>query len=59
MADLTIIAAAGDNPEYGLPGVSMRGRITQNSIVIGASTLLQIFDDRVDLRSSTWATRAW
>ena len=59
MADLTIIAAAGDNPNYGLPGVSSRSRQQQKSLDLGTVSLLQIFDDRQDIRDSAWASRAW
>ncbi|KAH7084196.1 heterokaryon incompatibility protein-domain-containing protein [Paraphoma chrysanthemicola] len=58
-ADLTIVAAAGDNPNYGLPGVSTRRRQQQRTLDLGTSTMVEIIDDRADIRKSAWASRAW
>ncbi|KAH7071908.1 heterokaryon incompatibility protein-domain-containing protein, partial [Paraphoma chrysanthemicola] len=58
-ADLTIVAAAGETPNYGLPGVGGRRRLQQKILELGASTLVEIFDDRADIRTSAWASRAW
>lgn len=59
-AELTIIAAAGDNAEYGLPGVSNRQRSQQTQIKIGkhhyVSTTIQ---PSYFLNTSTYQTRAW
>jgi hypothetical protein len=59
-ASLVIIAAAGDDPEYGLPGVGSRARTPQQSIKLEDCTLLQIFPepDR-ELEGSTWLSRGW
>ncbi|KAH8723619.1 heterokaryon incompatibility protein-domain-containing protein [Phaeosphaeriaceae sp. PMI808] len=59
MADLTIIAAAGNSPDYGLPGVGPRERLQQKSVQLATTTLVQIIDDRHDIRESAWASRAW
>lgn len=59
MADLTIVAAAGNDPNYGLPGVGRRTRQQQKSLDLGIATLVEIFDDRADIRKSAWALRAW
>ncbi|EEU37354.1 uncharacterized protein NECHADRAFT_86266 [Fusarium vanettenii 77-13-4] len=61
-ASLTIIAAAGQDPEYGLPGVGSRGRNEQPAVRIGCgdvelrSTMRHPHDT---IRSSKWSTRAW
>jgi hypothetical protein len=61
-AALVIIAAAGSDPSYGLPGVSVRPRHPQRRIKMGDWTLVE-FRDRGQLQSSikesTWAKRAW
>ena len=59
-AQLTIIAAAGSDPEYGLPGVGerLRPRYISESI---AGRLLHVVppDPNQRLKESTWMTRAW
>lgn len=44
-AALTIIAAAGDSPDYGLPGVSSRRRTPQPDIQIGTHRLVSTMPD--------------
>ncbi|KAI3327305.1 HET-domain-containing protein [Xylariaceae sp. AK1471] len=57
---LTIIAASGDNPSYGLPGVSKRSRTKHPSVTIKNTTLVPLLSDGADnLRRSTWNTRRW
>jgi hypothetical protein len=57
---LTIIAAAGQDAGYGLPGVGNRQRIQQQSVKLSDATLVQIFPHASqDLLGSKWATRAW
>ncbi|KAK6376572.1 hypothetical protein LTS17_007167 [Exophiala oligosperma] len=59
-ADLVIVAAAGDDIEYGLPGVGSRKRTQQPFATVGkdvfASTLTD-FDSM--LYTSPWWKRAW
>jgi hypothetical protein len=55
---LTLIACAGAGPQYGLPGVS-RSRTACPTIRIGNSHYLQMLPTVHDIRSSTWASRAW
>ncbi|KAH8685462.1 heterokaryon incompatibility protein-domain-containing protein [Tricladium varicosporioides] len=57
---LTIIAAAGDSPDYGLPGVGSRDRVTQPSLCLGERKLIStLHDPRYDIAKSTWMSRAW
>jgi hypothetical protein len=59
-ASLVIIAAAGDDPEYGLPGVGPRARMPQQSIKLEGCTLLQTFTEiERELHGSTWLSRGW
>jgi len=59
-AELTIVAAAGANDRYGLPGVSTRSRTLQRKEIIGTVNLLQIPPHTSHtLRSSVWAGRGW
>jgi hypothetical protein len=58
-AELTIVAAAGGDAHYGLPGISTRARSTQHSLNLGDIRLVQIFPDTNSLESSTWSSRAW
>ena len=59
-ARATIIAAAGSDADYGLPGVSTRARIKQPRIRIGDYTLWSsMTDPRKIVREGTWMTRAW
>jgi hypothetical protein len=59
-SEITIIAAAGKDPAYGLPGVSSRHRQRQPQVKIGkyllASSLLDIHSTAV---KSHWNTRGW
>lgn len=58
-AQLTIIAAAGDDPTYGLPGVGShsRGYVSYESVDQFSLTAVTTLD--VDLAQSQWASRAW
>ncbi|KAI8941736.1 hypothetical protein NX059_002941 [Plenodomus lindquistii] len=59
-SQLTIIAVAGDNAQYGLPGVSTRLRRMQGQYrATDKTSLVEIFSPDQDLSSSTWASRAW
>ncbi|KAH7370177.1 heterokaryon incompatibility protein-domain-containing protein [Rhexocercosporidium sp. MPI-PUGE-AT-0058] len=58
-SQLTIIAAAGDDPSYGLPGVGNQRRQQQSEAQIGQSYLRGI--QRIDqlVNSSRWNSRGW
>lgn len=59
-SQLTIIAAACDNPYQGLPGVSVRRRTGQRSIDLRDGLLVQVLPHAsCDLLNSTWASRGW
>ncbi|KAH7397632.1 heterokaryon incompatibility protein-domain-containing protein [Cadophora sp. MPI-SDFR-AT-0126] len=62
-AELTIIAAAGDNPTYGLPGVCERERKPHNLTTcakIGRNFLISLDPYLTSLLAGTkWETRAW
>ncbi|KAK3343095.1 heterokaryon incompatibility protein-domain-containing protein [Neurospora tetraspora] len=57
---LTIIAAAGDGPEYGLPGVSSRSRIAQVGVQINEEISLILYEPPTNhIIDSKWNTRGW
>ena len=59
-AALTIIAAAGKDSDYGLPGVSDRKRTVQGSLVVGDDVYIRTFPYMsVTIGASQWATRGW
>ncbi|KAH7019581.1 heterokaryon incompatibility protein-domain-containing protein [Ilyonectria destructans] len=59
-AELTIIAAAGADGSYGLPGVSSRPRKQQPMAFSGRYQITwSTADPREAIRSSTWSTRGW
>ncbi|KAI0203656.1 HET-domain-containing protein [Astrocystis sublimbata] len=59
-AAITIVAAAGSDAEYGLPGVGSRHRTKQPRIEIGGYTLWSSMSDpRTVVSNSAWVTRAW
>ncbi|KAI9150560.1 HET-domain-containing protein [Paramyrothecium foliicola] len=58
-AQLTLVAAAGDGPEHGLPGVSPR-LLCQPSAKVGKHVLVSTLNDPVaSIRQSRWSTRGW
>ncbi|EXL42446.1 hypothetical protein FOCG_14911 [Fusarium oxysporum f. sp. radicis-lycopersici 26381] len=60
-ADLTIIAAAGDGPDYGLPGISTP-RVSAPSVDLrlGAHRLVSTGRSAQEaVRNTRWASRAW
>ncbi|KAI0847401.1 HET-domain-containing protein [Daldinia vernicosa] len=58
-AEITIIAAAGTDPTYGLPGIS-RPRKQQSSEVINGVIILGGLPHPGDqLKESAWASRGW
>jgi hypothetical protein len=58
-AELVIIAAAGDGPSYGLPGVS-RVRRPQRFVKSGEYALVETIPNTcTDIQTTPWARRAW
>lgn len=59
-AALTIIAAAGNDPSCGLPGVNGKQRALQKTLVLGGKTLVSSLPTGgYAIRNSTWNTRGW
>jgi hypothetical protein len=58
-AELIIIAAAGSDPQYGLPGVSTTVRHGTSIDTFSHGTLLSWNVDPSDIERSHWATRGW
>jgi hypothetical protein len=59
-AVVTVVAVAGENPEYGLPGVSHTQRCKQPIAVMGKYHLLSLPQSpQQDILSSKWASRGW
>ena len=62
---LTIIAAAGEGPEHGLPGVSERRRVEQLTVQVdalaeGNGISLALYDrPKLTIMDSKWYTRGW
>lgn len=58
-AFLTVFAAAGNNSNYGLPGVGRTPRVPQPRIVLGDIILIANEVSKYAVRDSTWMTRGW
>ena len=60
-ADITIIAAAGEDEDFGLPGVSKPSRTTQPVAVIddSLSVISSMRDPHSSIQGSRWWTRGW
>jgi hypothetical protein len=58
-AQLTIVAAAGNDSHYGLPGVGSRSRIDGRHVRIGNTKLVQLLRPGSDFEKSPWWNRAW
>lgn len=58
-AELTLIAAAGADPRFGLPGVSTTPRIKSRSIRLSHGALDIIPDPCNEIRKTVWASRGW
>lgn len=59
-AYLTIIAAAGDTPNYGLPGVGTRKRQPQPHGMVQGHMLISTLPDPIyAIKRSKWSQRAW
>ena len=59
-AQVTIIAAAGSDPTYGLPGVSTRPRTPQQIIPVGTRRLVRtLVNPAQHIKAARWSTRGW
>ncbi|CZR67558.1 uncharacterized protein PAC_17457 [Phialocephala subalpina] len=59
-AQVTIIACAGEDPTYGLPGIGYRKRHPQACENVGKHLMVSALrDPREFIENSTWSTRAW
>ncbi len=60
-AEFTIVAAAGSDATYGLPGSSTKPRSTQPEVQIGlgAHLISAMSDPRALIQKSVWSTRGW
>lgn len=60
IASICIIAAAGDGPDYGLPGVNGTLRSVQPMLTLGHHILISgLTPAKRLLQSSKWASRGW
>ncbi|KAH7082095.1 heterokaryon incompatibility protein-domain-containing protein [Paraphoma chrysanthemicola] len=57
-AYVVIIACAGADPHYGLPGIS-RARLSSPCLDTGSNGYLQMIPTIHDVTNSVWSTRAW
>lgn len=59
-AELTLIAAAGQDKHHGLPGVTSTKRLQQDILRLEDATILTTGPDPVkNIQQSKWWTRAW
>jgi hypothetical protein len=59
-AYLTIVAAAGEGPNHGLPGAGKRTRSRQPQAVVGKYQLISSLPDAVrTIKLSKWSQRGW
>lgn len=59
-AELTIIASAGNDPEFGLPGIISRARYGQHMATVGDFDIMQTLrHPHITIQSSRWSTRGW
>ena len=59
-AEITMIAAAGKDPRYGLPGVGRRHRASQPCAKIGEHFLVSALDDlSYCIQDPPWRSRGW
>lgn len=56
---LTIIAAAGDDPHHGLPGIGTTPRKSQPACPVGPRSLVFVPFAKNDIMSTTWNSRGW
>jgi hypothetical protein len=59
-AEITIVAAAGYDPAYGLPGVGLKSRIPQPAVKVQGKLLLSSLPNPMEeINASKWMERAW
>lgn len=58
-AEVTIIAAVGHTPDYGLPGVSDTSRKPQQQVSMGGHAFISIRSLKGEKEKSKWWTRGW
>lgn len=59
-AEVTLVAAAGQDPNFGLPGVSLTPRAHQLRAEVGKHTLAFLWSDPKNIiEKSVWISRAW
>lgn len=60
-ADLTIVAAAGNGPKHGLPGISLPRRVPMpwGQVVGSVALVLTTVSVVEEVYNTTWAYRAW
>jgi hypothetical protein len=59
-AEFTIIAAAGEDPSFGLPGVGLTARLPQPCVKVGRQRLTSsMVNPRIELENSKWMKRGW
>ncbi|KAM5360402.1 hypothetical protein ACJZ2D_013781 [Fusarium nematophilum] len=58
-AEITIIAAAGNGPSHGLPGVQSQSRLPQCRVEVGGHVLQSLTSPQLAILKSTWWTRGW
>ncbi len=60
MAEATIVAAAGEDASFGLPGVGNTPRLLQPRAIIGKQLLVSLLPDpRLIIKQSRWMIRGW
>jgi len=59
-ARLTLVAAAGEDSSYGLPGIGTKGRLPMESLTIDNITITSMPPHLfTQISRSTWAKRGW
>lgn len=58
-AELTIVVAAGDDPHFGIPGVSTTPRRSVSLPLVGDFLFFALDHQEQALRNSHWNSRAW
>ena len=56
---LTVVAAAGSDPRYGLPGIGATPRERQPCVKVGDKTLIYTPYVRKEILNSKWNSRGW
>ncbi|KAF2185577.1 HET-domain-containing protein [Zopfia rhizophila CBS 207.26] len=56
---VTVVAAAGDDPRYGLPGIGATPRERQPCVKVGNKTLVYTPYVRKEILNSNWNSRGW